>query len=104
MPSIIKAYQAIQKAANAIQSKTFNAMPTQKSGAKSFASELKAQMDKATAELKETDNAIKSFTMGDIGSEEIMLHTARHTVETKGKIEVIRSLIDSINKIVNINL
>ncbi|HCU07102.1 MAG TPA: hypothetical protein DIC42_05965 [Holosporales bacterium] len=101
---MIKAYQAVQNASNTIQLKALNSMPQAKSGGASFASEIKEQMRKATDELKETDHAIKSFTLGDIGSEEIMLHTARHSVEAKGKIEVIRSIVDSINKIVNINM
>lgn len=104
MPSMIKAYQAVQKASDTIQLKTLNAPTPQKSGKGSFASEVKEQMSKAASELKQTDSAIKSFTMGDIGSEEMMLHTARTSVETKGKIEVIRSLVDTINKIVNINM
>ena len=104
MPSMIKAYQAVQKASDTIQLKTLNAHTPQKSGKGSFVSEVKEQMSKAASELKQTDSAIKSFTMGDIGSEEMMLHTARTSVEAKGKIEVIRSLVDTINKIVNINM
>lgn len=104
MPSMIKAYQAVQKASDTIQLKTLNAGPQQKPGKGSFADEIKQQMNKATAELKQTDSNIKAFTMGDIGSEEMMLHTARTSVEAKGKIEVIRSLVDTINKIVNINM
>ena len=104
MPNMVKAYQAVQKAAETIQAKALNSAPQQQSGKGSFLNEIKDQMHKASTDLRQTDSTIKSFTMGEIGPEEMMLHTARTSVETKGKIEIIRSMVETLNKIVNINM
>lgn len=105
MHSIVKAYQAVKNAADVIQYKSISsASPSIHLGSGGFMNVMKGQFEQVSQSLRIADESIKSYTMGQIAPEEMMLQTARITVDTKAKIEVARSLVDTFNKIVNMNI
>ncbi|MDP2194027.1 MAG: flagellar hook-basal body complex protein FliE [Alphaproteobacteria bacterium] len=105
MPSIVKAYQAVKNAADIIQYKAIpTASPTIHTGNGGFMNIMKGQLEQVSHSLRTADESIKSYTMGQIAPEEMMLQTARITVETRGNIEIARSLVDTFNKIINMNI
>ncbi len=100
---MIKAYQAVQNAAKTIQTKASSTNALHGGGKNNtFSSMIKDQMTQATNDLQAVDKAVKSF-MTRSGSENIFAYSTRNR-KNKGQIEVIRSIIDTINKVVNINI